>query len=52
MYNAYVIHSEIYTSYNAKLKYKRKILLAELAESLASEEIKGRKTEPRGKKVA
>jgi len=42
-YNVYVIHSEIYTSYNAKLKYKRRIFLAELGESLVSEEIIRRK---------
>ena len=38
-YNAYAIHSEIYASYNAKLKY------------LASEEIIRRKTGPQGKEA-
>ena len=51
-YNAYVMHSEIYTSYNAKLKYKRRIFLAELGESLISEEIITRKTGPQGKEAA
>ena len=51
-YNAYVIHSEIYTSYNAKFKYKRRIFLAELWESLISEKIIRRKKEPQGRKAA
>ena len=50
-YNAYTIHSKIYTSYNAKLNYKR-IFLKELRESLVSKEIIRRKTEPQGREAA
>ena len=51
-YNAYVKHSEIYRSYNAKLKYKRTIFLAELWETLVSKKIIRLKTGPQGREAA
>ena len=42
-YNAFVIYSEIKTTWNQRKKYKKRIFLEELGESLVKEEIIRRK---------